>query len=127
MSHPKPTDGELAILRLLWERGPSTVKDLHRTLQEGRDLPYTTVLSALQSMTEKALVHRDTSARQHVYTAAVAEAEAQSSLLEDLVDKAFRGSARDLMVHAIESGKVDLEDLEAMKRLITARKRGGEA
>lgn len=126
MNPPKPTDGDLAILRILWDQGPSTVKDLHRILQQGRELPYTTVLSAVQSMTEKGLLHRDASSRQHVYTAAVAEQEARSSLMDDLVDKAFRGSAVELMVHAVETGKVGAEDLEVLRKLI-ARKKGGRS
>lgn len=124
MSTPKPTDGELSLLRILWSRGPSTVKDLHRILQEGRELPYTTVLSALQSMTEKGLVVRDASSRQHVYTAAVAESQARSVLVEDLVDKAFRGSAMELMVHAVEQGQVSAEDLDQLRALIAAKKGG---
>jgi len=124
MSTPKPTDGELSLLRILWSRGPSTVKDLHRILQEGRELPYTTVLSALQSMTEKGLVVRDASTRQHVYTAAVAESQARAVLVDDLVDKAFRGSAMELMVHAVEQGQVSAEDLDQLRALIAAKKGG---
>lgn len=124
MPKPKPTDGELSLLRILWSRGPSTVKDLHREVQEGREVPYTTVLSALQAMTEKGLVVRDTTGRQHVYTAAVAESEARTALVADLMGKAFRGSAMELMVHAVEQGQVSAEDLDQLKALIAARKAG---
>ena len=124
MHPPTHTDGELAILRILWDQGPSTVKDLHRVLQQGRELPYTTVLSAVQNMTEKGLLHRDASHRQHVYTAAVAEQATRSNLMDDLVDKAFHGSAVELMVHAVQTGRVGAEDLKALQKLISAKKGG---
>lgn len=126
MTSPKPTDGELAVLQILWDRGASTVKDVHRVLAEGRELPYTTVLSALQSMHEKGLVHRDTNHRQHVYTAALEENAAQRTLVDDLVEKAFRGSALELVAHALESKRTSLEDLETLRRLIAEKRRAAE-
>jgi len=123
MTHHKPTDGELAILHILWERGASTVKEMHRILAEGRDLPYTTVLSALQSMHDKGLVQRDTTNRQHVYRAVLEETEARRTLVDDLLDKAFRGSALELVAHALESERTSLEDLETLRRLIAEKRR----
>jgi len=123
MPHPKPTDGELAILHILWEHGTCTVKEIHRSLAEGRDLPYTTVLSALQSMHDKGLVQRDSSQRQHVYRAALEEKEARRTLVDDLLDKAFRGSALELVAHALESERTSLEDLETLRRLIAEKRR----
>ncbi len=123
MAHLKPTDGELAILQILWERGPSTVKELHRALAGDRDLPYTTVLSALQAMHEKGLVTRDTTSRQHIYTPTLEEGHARSTLVEDLVAKAFKGSAMDLVVHALDSERTTPEDLERLRKLINAKRK----
>ncbi len=122
----KPTDGELAILHILWDLGSATVKDIHRVLADGRDLPYTTVLSALQAMHEKGLVQRDTSSRQHIYTAVMEETAARRSLVDDLVEKAFRGSALELVAHALESERTSLEDLETLRRLIAEKRRAGK-
>jgi BlaI family transcriptional regulator, penicillinase repressor len=123
MAQTKPTDGELSVLQILWERGPSTVKDIHRALAGDRDLPYTTVLSALQAMHEKGLVSRDASSRQHVYTPSLDELDARSSLVDDLVAKAFRGSAMELVVHALDSDHTTPEDLERLRQLISAKRR----
>jgi predicted transcriptional regulator len=123
MTQLKPTDGELAVLHILWDRGPSTVKEIHRVMAEGRDLPYTTVLSALQAMLEKGLVARDTSARQHVYEPVLQESDARRNLVDDLVEKAFRGSALELVAHALESQRTSLEDLETLRRLIAEKRR----
>jgi predicted transcriptional regulator len=124
MTFQKPTDGELTILRILWDRGPSTVKEIHRVMAEGRDLPYTTVLSAFQSMLEKGLVKRDTSNRQHVYEPALQESDARRSLVDDLLEKAFHGSALELVAHALESQHTSLDDLETLRRLIAEKRRG---
>ena len=120
--HIKPTDGELSFLQILWQRGPSTVKDIHRAMAGDRDLPYTTVLSALQAMHEKGLVRRDESSRQHVYHANLGEWKARNSLVEDLVTKAFKGSAMELVVHALDSDQTTLEDLDRLRKLIAVKR-----
>jgi predicted transcriptional regulator len=90
---PRPTDSELAILGVLWERGPSTVRDVHEQLNKEGATGYTTVLKLLQIMTEKGLVVRDESERAHVYESRYGEQKTQRQLLTDLAERAFGGSA----------------------------------
>ena len=112
----KPTDAELAILRVLWSRGPSTVRQVTETMD--RDVGYTTVLKLLQIMTEKSLVRRDESSRTHVYDAAFSEAQTQRQLVNDLVDRAFDGSAAKLVLQALASKKSTPEELEEIRKLL---------
>ncbi len=118
----KPTDAELAILRVLWERGPSTVRQVTEAL--GKDTGYTTALKLLQIMTEKGLVVRDESARTHVYAPAFSEGETQRQLVSDLLDRAFGGSAAKLVLQALASKKASREELAEIRKLID-NARGG--
>ena len=111
----RPSDGELAILRVLWDRGPSTVRDVHADLAKGRDIGYTTGLKLLQIMVDKGLVTRDESARSHVYQAAQGEAPTQACLLRELMDKAFEGSAASLVLRALSETPADPAELEAIQ------------
>lgn len=111
----RPSDGELAILRVLWDRGPSTVRDVHADLSKGRDIGYTTVLKLMQIMVDKGLATRDESARSHVYQAAQAEGPTQACLLRDLMDKAFEGSAASLVLRALSEPPADPAELEAIQ------------
>ena len=119
----KPTDGELAILRVLWARGPSTVRHVAEALE--RETGYTTALKLLQIMTEKGLVRRDESSRTHVYEAAASEDQTQRTLVSDLLDRAFGGSAAKLVLQALATRKASSEELVEIKRLID-RKRGSQ-
>lgn len=121
---PMPTDAELSVLRLLWAKGPQTVRQLHEALSKERDLGYTTVLKAVQVMMEKGLVDRDDSERSHIYRAAVAEGETKGKLVSDLLAKAFAGSASDLLVHALKAGKASPADLDAIQKLLDEARRG---
>ena len=112
----KPTDAELAILRVLWSRGPSTVRQVTEAL--GKDTGYTTALKLLQIMTEKRLVRRNETARTHVYEAALTEGQTQQQLVTDLLDRAFDGSAAKLVLQALASNKTTPEELEEIKRLL---------
>jgi BlaI family transcriptional regulator, penicillinase repressor len=118
----KPTDAELGILRVLWSRGPSTVRDVAEAL--GRHDSYTTILKLLQIMADKGLVTRDQSERSHVYRAALSESQTQKQLVADLLTRAFDGSAAKLVLHALSSGKASAEELAEIRRLID-RHRGG--
>jgi len=115
---PRPTDAELAILRVLWKRGPSTVRDVQHSLQEQRETGYTTVLKLLQIMTEKGLVRRDESARSHVYQAVLSQDETQGQLVRDLVDRAFGGSARHLVLRALSASRATREELADIRRIL---------
>jgi len=112
----KPTDAELAILRVLWAQGPSTVRQVTETL--GRDTGYTTVLKLLQIMTEKRLVRRDETTRTHVYEAAYSEDQTQRQLVSDLVERAFGGSAAKLVLQALATRRATPQELAEIRRLL---------
>lgn len=118
----KPTDTELTILRVLWARGPSTVREVAEAM--GRQEAYTTVLKLLQIMGDKGLVERDESARTHIYQAAHSEAKTQTQLVNDLLARAFDGSAAKLVLHALSSGKASSAELAEIRTLID-KHRGG--
>ena len=115
---PRPTDGELAILRVLWSDGPGTVRDVHAKLQSDRTVGYTTVLKLLQIMTEKGLVRRDESDRTHVYRAAASEDHTQKQLVRDLLERAFGGSSQKLILHALSAKKASRAELDEIRRLL---------
>jgi BlaI family transcriptional regulator, penicillinase repressor len=118
----KPTDAELAILRVLWTRGPSTVRQVAEAMD--RESGYTTVLKLLQIMTEKRLVVRDESARTHIYQAAYTQEQTERQLVTDLLDRVFDGSAAKLVLQALAWNKASPEELDEIKKLI-ATKSGG--
>lgn len=115
---PRPTDAELAILRVLWERGPSTVREVHDALHRTHDTGYTTVLKMLQIMTEKELVVRDESARAHVYSSSLSEQKTQRQLIGDLIERAFGGSNTKLVMQALSTTRASREELTAIRALI---------
>ena len=119
-SRRKPTDAELAILRVLWNRGPSTVRQIAEVL--GRTDAYTTVLKLLQIMTDKRLVSRRESGRLHVYTAASSRDQTQRHLVRDLLRRAFDGSAAQLVLRALSTGKATPEELDEIRKLLDARR-----
>lgn len=118
----KPTDAELGILRVLWARGPSTVRDVFDAL--GGEGAYTTVLKLLQIMTEKRLVRRDDSTRTHVFEAAYTEDQTQQQLVGDLLDRVFDGSAAKLVLRALEARAASPEELAEIRTLLD-KHRGG--
>ena len=120
MRHPssQPTEVELSILRVLWDRGPSTVRQVHEVLAGDRELNYTTVLKMLQTMHEKGSVVRDETQRSHVYGAAQARAQTQRGLLRDLLDKAFGGSAQELVMLALQAERLNPEEKAAIQTLL---------
>jgi predicted transcriptional regulator len=122
-TRPRPTDSELAILRILWERGPSTVRDVHEAMSS-RQTGYTSTLKLMQIMTEKGLVTRDDSARTHVYKAHFRREEAQRALVNDLVQLAFGGSAAALAMHAISAHPATAEELREIQDLIARHRKG---
>jgi predicted transcriptional regulator len=115
---PRPTDVELAILRVLWRRGPSTVKDVHEEFARSSPTGYTTTLKQLQIMTEKGLVTRDEAQRAHLYTARLAAEQTQTQLLRDLLDRAFEGSATRLVLRALSSRSATPEELAEIRELL---------
>lgn len=113
---PKPTDAELAILNVLWTRGPLTVKEVHEVM--GEETGYTTTLKLLQNMTEKGLVSRNESQRAHVYEAKSSETDTQQQILTGLLKKAFRGSMTQLVIQALASKRASREELTEIKKVI---------
>ena len=118
----RPTDAELAILRVFWSRGPSTVRQIAAEMR--REGAYTTVLKLLQIMTEKGLVERDEAQRSHVYAAAYSEDHTQKQLVGDLLARAFDGSAAKLVLHALEAGSASPEEIADIRKLLD-KHRGG--
>jgi BlaI family transcriptional regulator, penicillinase repressor len=117
-SVPRPTPAELEILRVLWQRGPSTVRDVHETLNRSRATGYTTVLKLMQIMADKGLVRRDERTRAHVYAARAAEVQTQRQLVRDLLDRAFDGSATKLVMQALADKKASPEEIAHIRRLL---------
>ena len=116
-SHPRPTDAELAILRVLWERGASTVRQVHEALAI-RETGYTTTLKLMQIMADKGLVTRNETARTHVYSAMAGQEQTQRQLVQDLVDRAFGGSAAQLVLRALSADGTSDAELKEIRRLI---------
>jgi len=115
---PKPTAAELDLLRVIWRLGPSTVKDVHQArLAERQDVTYATVLRLMQVMHGKALLTRDESQRSHVYAAAHAQDALQTNLLRDLIQKAFSGSGKALVLAALNEHVSDKEREEIRRFL----------
>lgn len=119
----QPTDVELALLRVLWERGPSTVRQVQEALAREKAVGYTTVLKMLQTMFEKGLVARDETERSHVYVAAQDQRATQKGLLRDLLDKAFSGSARDLVMLALQEAPLPSQEKAAVRALLEAKRK----
>jgi predicted transcriptional regulator len=116
---PRPTDAELGILRVLWERGPSTVREVHEVLsRDAEGTGYTTVLKLLQIMTEKGLVERDEAQRAHVYRARATQQKTQRQLVTDLLDRAFGGSPAQLAMQALSTKKASAEELAELRKLL---------
>jgi predicted transcriptional regulator len=118
----RPTDAELAILQVLWDRGPSTVRQVFETLADARETGYTTTLKLMQIMSEKGLVNRDESARTHVYVARLSRDKTQQHLVRDLLDRAFGGSAATLVMQALSSQPTSVEERREIEQLIAEYK-----
>ena len=118
MTKFKPTDSELEILHILWEKGASSVRDINDLLNTRREVGYTTTLKLMQIMNEKGLVKRDTAARTHIYKAVVRENETKNNLISDFVNVAFQGSAMNLVMQALGNTSSSVEELSELKSLI---------
>jgi BlaI family penicillinase repressor len=114
----RPTDAELSILRVLWQCGESTVRQVFEALNQEREMGYTTVLKLMQIMTEKGLVERDETERTHVYQASLTQAQTQQQLVGDLLDKAFGGSASQLVLQALSAKPASAQELNRIRQLL---------
>ena len=115
---PGPTKGELAILRVLWEGGPRSVRDIQRVLNASRPTGYTTVLKLLQIMTDKGLVERDETQRPQIYRARYSQTQTQRQLVSDLLQRAFGGSVKALVLQALATKKSSPEELQAIEQVL---------
>jgi len=122
-SPQKPTAAELQILQVLWERGPSTVREVHAALQEEKALGYTTVLKLMQIMTTKGLVRRDENQRAHVYEAQQPAEKTKRQFAADMLQRVFDGSARELMLHALASQRSTRQEIEELRNLLDEHER----
>jgi predicted transcriptional regulator len=116
----RPTDSELEILQILWKRGPSTVREVNDTLNEGQDKStgYTTTLKIMQIMFDKGILRRDDSQRTHIYTAAVREGKIQSAMLDKFLNAAYQGSASKLALQLLGNHKTTPDELAEIRALI---------
>jgi BlaI family transcriptional regulator, penicillinase repressor len=117
-NQPRPTDAELEILRVLWNRGPSTVRDVYEELKRDKDVGYTTVLKFMQIMAEKGLVRRDEDQRAHLYESTVPKESTQRQLVGDLLNRAFGGSALELVMQALSAKRATPAEIEQIRRLL---------
>ncbi len=117
-SPQKPTASELQILQVLWERGPSTVREVHDALQEEKALGYTTVLKLMQIMTAKGLVRRNEQQRAHVYEAQQPAEKTKRQFASDMLQRVFDGSAKELMLHALAGRSSSKNEIEELRRLL---------
>jgi predicted transcriptional regulator len=137
---PRPTDAELEILSVIWDRGPSTVREVHEAISENRAqqsdvrlqkqaakgaVGYTTILKLMQIMTDKGLVRRDETERAHVYEARLPEEQTQRQLVGDLMNRVFAGSASKLVMHALSESNSSAEDLSKIREILDELERGG--
>jgi BlaI family transcriptional regulator, penicillinase repressor len=121
---PRPTDAELEILAVLWSRGPSTVREVHETITARRPAQYTTVLKLLQIMTEKGLVQRNEKQRAHIYQASRPREWTQGQLAGDLIQRAFSGSAKSLILGVLSARKTSKRDLAEIRTLLDEYEKG---
>ena len=118
--HSAPTASELAILQLLWAKGPQSVKEIHEALDHEKPVVYTTVLKTMQVMMERGMLDRDSEGRKHIYWAVIAQNATQDKLLDSFLDKTFGGSAKKLVMRALGKHTPDAEELEELKAYIDA-------
>jgi len=126
INQPRPTDGELEILRVLWQHGASTVRDVFDALSKTKPIGYTTVLKLMQIMTDKGLVCRDEKQRAHVYSARVPQEQTQRQMVRDLLRRAFNDSASQLVMQALASKKTSPEELAEIRQLLDSYDRGDQ-
>ena len=121
----KPTETELEILNILWKVGPCNVRTVNEKMNEQKEVGYTTTLKLMQIMAQKGLVERDESSRTHIYSAKVKAEEIQEEMLDKLLNSAFGGSASQLVLSALGSGKASAKELQEIKALIQKLEQDG--
>ena len=115
----RPSENELKILQILWDQGPSSVRDVHEKISENKDSGYTTTLKLMQIMASKGIALRDTSSRTHIYSAALSEQKTKKDLLSRFISATFNGSSSSLVMEALGNGQTTQEELDEIKALIS--------
>ncbi len=115
----KPSENELKILQILWDHGPSSVREVHERISEDKESGYTTTLKLMQIMASKGIAKRDTSSRTHIYSAAISEQETKTDLLSKFIRSTFKGSSTSLVLQALGNSKTTQEELDEIKALIS--------
>ncbi len=114
----KPTDGELEILNILWDKGPCTVRDVHEVLEATKGSGYTTTLKLMQIMLDKGLVKRDSTSRVHIYEAAISKTTTQGQIIRKMVDSVFSGNTMQMVMQALGNHKADAAELDAIRKYL---------
>jgi len=114
----KPTESEMDILQILWDKGSCTVREVHEILEKNKDAGYTTTLKLMQIMHEKGLVERDTSAKTHIYKALVSQQKTEQHLLRKMIDNVFNGSASRMVMQALGSHQASPDEIESIKKYL---------
>ena len=122
MKNIKPTEGELEILNVIWDKGRATVRDVHEVLEAQKQSGYTTTLKLMQIMFEKGLLEREASGKSHVYKATIKREDAQGQMLQRMIDNVFSGSASQLVMQALGHHKSTPEELEAIRNYLKTLK-----
>ncbi len=117
-----PTPSELAVLQILWKKGPSTVKEVHQKLSEAKEVVYTTILKTMQVMVDKGMLEREINGRKHIYKAILNEEETQDKLLDKFLNKTFGGSASKLVMKALGNYNASSEEIEEIKKFLESKK-----
>ncbi len=118
MTTIKPTDSELEILNILWDKGPCTVREVHEVLEKNKDAGYTTTLKLMQIMHDKTLLKRDISAKSHIYSANVSQEKTQGHLVKRMIDNVFNGSASQLVMQALGQHKANAQELDEIRKYL---------
>ena len=116
--HLKPTESELEILNIIWQNGPSTVREVHDILSRTKESGYTTTLKLMQIMNDKGILHRNTETKTHVYSAAIKQEQVQGQLLKRMVDTIFNGSTAAMVMQALGNTQADTKELEQIKNYL---------
>jgi BlaI family penicillinase repressor len=123
---PRPTDAELEILTVLWSRGPSTVREVHENINKRKLAQYSTVLKFMQIMAEKGLVRRNEKQRAHVYEAAQPREWTQQRLAGDLLQRAFGGSSKNLLMGALSARRASKQELAELRKILDDYEKGAK-
>lgn len=126
MTQPKPTESELEILNILWEKGASTVREIHEVLEQTKESGYTTTLKLLQIMHDKKLVKRDASSKTHIYRANISQEDTQGQMLKKMIDTVFNGSAMDMVMQALGKHKASKDELEQIRQYLEQADKKGK-